>query len=400
MQVFAHFAPSELNPMIIRLEAADRIHQLVEKAIAKYQDQQTIVVLPSLDPTEYAVSPAGGDGEVLRSSRPFRPETNVRSCGLEFPYMLTLTHVGEVQTEHPAAESIVNTSAAGKALLSAEKEAVAKHKARVAELREQRVKEIERRQAEKEKKHFQHCESYEVLRRERLQKDEQAKKEAQQRAATLDQGQSLRQEVENERNSAKEQALLEQHRVTKEAKLKADLERQERARELREQQTREVEEKKRAALAELKAKREAEKEQRLQQRFDSLIANLNDSMERDKKEEEERIESERQQRQANERAVLELRRVEHLEKTRAIGKEAQRTKRHGGETAEAEATKLLELTRREALEQKRVADEENYRRWKDERSKHLESVETQLELQYRSQRSVPSDSDRKTQRSH
>lgn len=392
VQVFADFVPSANNPLLIRLAERDNVEALIAKALDKFQQDESVAVLPSADVGDYAASVAGGDGlPDFRTAAPFPLNAVVRDLGLEFPYMISLVYLDSAaagsreQRGAPlAVRGSLPNAAAHQMLTKQEAEVLERQRREVAAAREEKIKEIERKQREKELRHFQHCESYEVLRREQAEKERHEADQKATLARTVAETRSIVEGVQQDRSQHQKQSVLDEHRRKMHDRIEEEKVRAAEIERHKEEKIQQAAEAKRLAREEVLRRREAERTEHIAAAFDELLADLDSKVDKGRLAAETRLEAERQERVAAQRAKQELRKVAVLEEQRAVEKDAERERR-AAEAAARRAQEDREAAAHQAALKAQQDENSRYLAWRADRERSLEALETQLEVQYRIQ---------------
>lgn len=399
VQMFSAFAPPELRPLLVRVERDATVEECIQASLNKYLQRQPILVLPSDMPSEYALSVAGGDGYPASGSHAFDPRAVLRNVSsLEFPYMICLTFA-------PLAESAASTISEKqqmqntngsqqdkrvvqhKTLSALEKQVLAKEIKEKEQKREENLRIIERRRVDKEREAYQHCESYEVMRREEIQKEAQEKQRLEIERELKEEEEQMRLEAEAEAtsNATKELTLLEKHRVEMAQAVEAEKRHAQQVVQAKEERLqRSLQEKKRLA-DERRQKLAGERNIRMAAAFDELIDKLHTSIDGEKSTETSRLDRERFDRKDVERMETDLRNIASLEERRHAPKDAERESRFRFLVAREDYERSKVFSQTEEQQSAANAEAVRFERWMLEEIKRKEAVVAELELRYRSQ---------------
>ena len=416
MQVFSSFASPELNPLLLRLDKDATVASAIEGALGKYLQHQPLAALPSDMSSDYRMCVAGGDGYPARGAQPFLANSILRNlAGLEFPYMLHVSY-------HPAAAVVATsgTSADGsgvddysaasgkeraplwgsyshKTLSAVEKEALDRRRKEVERKREENLAAIERRRVDAERNAYQHAESYEVYRQERLkneleqQERQRLMQEAKDAALRAAQGSSGAHgsgdgeggNAEEEDAAAQSKRILNQHRIEMQRKVEEDKQRAIEVARYREQRQREQEEKRLQLQREKQRLLKEQQGARMQNAMEEILGKLDSKVMTELDRTQQQLSESRALRKELERTEADLRSIATLETTRNEPKIASRA--HRSEAAE----QTLRL-QQQSLSQQGQADNSNadevkeqYAHWRREQNDKQATLESHLELHYR-----------------
>lgn len=404
VQVYSNFAPAELYPLLVRLEEDATVADCIGATLNKYLQRQPVIVLPSDDRAEYALCAAGGDGYPALGAVAFEMQATLRTISsLEFPFMLCLLYT-PLRDQNPTSvqsSENVNAPANGttqrservsgthKTLSALERQAMAKELKERERIREENLRLIERRRLDKEREAYQHCESYEVMRREELRKEELAKENAELELTLKEQEEQMLREAAAEAARAattetSSKAVLQRHRQEMERAVEEERTRAldvQKAREARlEQQRREREkmlEDKRQCLAK-------ESNYRMSAALDDLIDSLHRNLALDCDSDQGRVAREQFDRKDVERMETDLRNIASLEERRHIPKIAERNFRVNISTSQLQHQAQKEESLTEIERQRDMDEQQKFQQWSVEQDKRKEALVAALELEYRS----------------
>jgi hypothetical protein len=392
VQVFSSFAPKELNPLLLRLENEVSVRGAIQAALNKVLQMQPLAVLPSDNVDDYMMCIADGDGYAKVGSAPFSPQSSLRQIpSLEFPFMIFLGYI-PVKALAAASEDVRQGSqeASKKPLhttLTAAEKKTAEQEKRERELRrEENLKAIERRRLDKEREAFQHCESYEVLRREMAAKRQQAEEEAQLKRRMRDEEDSLRCEAMNDVEKFNEVTRLDKHRQEMQEAVEEEKRRSVELRKAREEQLLQQQLERERLKRERAALLLEEQNSRLSQSLDRLIDDLHQKISLDAKHNVSRLDQEILLRKEIERTESDLRSIALLEDRRHAPKIAERTRRVAGYQKDKQSFAEKELLSRRATEKHSEGEMmQRFSQWQTQQQRLRDATMSQLELQYRSQ---------------
>lgn len=401
VQVFSNFAPPELRPLLVRVERDATVAECIQATINKYLQRQPILVLPSDISAEYALCAAGGDGYPAVGAHAFDPRAVLRNiASLEFPYMISLTFAPlkeeatssatkmdqAAENSGPAVGGSDRRVVQHKTLSALEKQVLAKELKERERIREENLRIIERRRVDKEREAYQHCESYEVMRREALQKEIQEKERLEIEQELKDEEEQMRREAEAEvaSNATKELTLLEKHRAEMAQAVEAEKRRAHDILQAKEERIQRSLAEKQRLVDEKRRQLAAEKNVRMARALDRLIDDLHASVDASSLNETGRLDRERFDRKDVERMESDLRSIASLEERRHAPKDAERESRFLflASREEYERSKLATTAAEE--DGKKQAEAIRFERWMLEEMKRKEAVVAELELEYRS----------------
>lgn len=396
VQVYSRFAPPEARPLLLRLAESATVEDCVTQALRRLATISSIVVVPSENVSDYDLVIADGEG----GAPSFAPRLPFGSVlrevpQLEFPFMVAMVYnsgrnadsapssTGELgHTKNTIASQRSSTH---KTLSVLEKEELDKRQAEIEAVRLENIRAHERKRAEKERKAFQHCESYEVLRREQCEKQRRDEERRQQLADIAAQEAAVRMAVLKEKHEEEKSNVLEEHRKQMEENLAEEKRRQAAAREYREQRLAQVQQEKEAARVDRLRLLAQEKERRMQQTLNTLLTELDDTIAKEREEQEQRLEKDRYTRHTIERTQADLRSIAVLEDRRSI---VMNHKRDGRINASIRTEEERRSREQSALDEtrKEAADEEARRlEWQQKQERQAEVLASRLELMYREQ---------------
>jgi hypothetical protein len=411
VQIFTTFASPELNPMLLRLGRDTTVTAAVEAALAKLLQHQALATLPSDAACDYKMCIAGGDGYPARGSQPFQPLSILRNlAGLEFPYMLHLSYHPAAQgsgsdandeSQQVAAMSGTGGSKDGiplwgshaqqQVLSAEEKESLARRRKEVEKKREENLAAIERRRADEERNAFQHAESYEVYRQEKLKKEqEQAEarrlaEEAKEEALRASQTSKLQggDEDSEEDAAAQSKRVLNQHRLEMLRRVEEEKQRAVEVAKYREQRRLEQEEKRQQMQREKQRLLKEQQGARMDNALQEILSELDSKVGLNRERTEKTFTGAMQRRKELERTEADLRSIATLEAVRNEPKIAARAHRSNMAASNAQL-QLRSASQQGDADTSR--DEELLRereRWRQQQDDKQAMLESHLELHYR-----------------
>lgn len=400
VQIFSNFAPPELRPLLVRLERDATVEDCIQASLNKFMQRQPIMVLPSDIPNEYALSVAGGDGYPAVGSHAFDPRAILRNISaLEFPYMICLTfaplkETASIGTNNSEKQQLQNTAGSAqekrfvqhKTLSALEKQALAKEIKQREQARDENLRIIERRRVDKEREAYQHCESYEVMRREAIQKEEQEKQRLEIERELKEEEEQMRLEAEAEAasNATKEMTLLEKHRAEMAQAVEAEKRHAQLVIQAKEDRLQKSLQEKQRLAEEKRRQLAGERNVRMSSALDQLIDNLHSSIDVSSSVEISRLDRERFERKDVERMEADLRSIASLEERRHAPKDSERESRFRFLVAREDYERTKVFSAIEEEQNQKSAEAVRFERWMLEEIKRKEAVVAQMELEYRS----------------
>jgi hypothetical protein len=390
IQVFVSFAPlPQFQPMLLRVAETATVVEAIDAALSRVQAPEAgNVRLPSAVSTHYALCHALGDGSVDPAYHaPLELQSVIRDAQLQFPYMLTLLHVGgdAKASFGRMSESARNASpsALAKALTAAERDAAAERAAELQRRREENVRKIDDRRTANDVSHFHKAESYELRRREEAAA-RQEKEVAAERAVIAAKIEAEARAKEAEKRATEAQRVeLEGHRKRMQELKDAEAARLEDARRAQAAHEATLAEGKRRAADQRRQELEATKNERMNRALDAIVSDLDVAVERGRDEKSQMAERQFEERAAAARTARELREVQALEAARAEQHAAKRDRRTAEEQLVAERRRLAELAAIEEEERKKDHEASRFDEWRSQQRERLTQVEGELELVYR-----------------
>jgi hypothetical protein len=404
VQIFSNFAPPELRPLLVRLERDATVEECIQASLNKFIQRQPILVLPSDIPAEYALSVAGGDGYPAVGSHAFDPRAILRNISaLEFPFMVCLTFAPLKEaavTSMTGSEKQQLQSTAGsdkrvvqhKTLSALEKQALAKEIKQREQAREENLRIIERRRVDREREAYQHCESYEVMRREAVQKEIQEKQRLEIERELKEEEDQMRLEAEAEAasNATKEMTLLEKHRAEMAQAVEAEKRHAQQVIQAKEERLQKSLQEKQRLADERRRQLAGERNVRMVSALDQLIDNLHESIDVSSSVETSRLDRERFDRKDVERMEADLRNIASLEERRHAPKDSERESRFRFLVAREDYERAKVFSAVDEEQNQKSAEAVRFERWMIEEIKRKEAVVAEMELEYRSREGVSS----------
>eukprot|EP01063_Lacrimia_lanifica_P035340 TRINITY_DN6707_c0_g2_i1.p1 TRINITY_DN6707_c0_g2~~TRINITY_DN6707_c0_g2_i1.p1 ORF type:complete len:418 (+),score=243.43 TRINITY_DN6707_c0_g2_i1:81-1334(+) len=326
------------------------------------------------DPTNWELRPANGDGTPNDEAPPVDLAAELKQQGLQFPYMLTLVARLPGAGEDEVAEEAEGDEAPQRHTI---REFIKMQKQQDSELHTKRMANVakkEEERKERERRHLERCEKYELQRRQALEDAKNAKADAQKRELEAQQRKLLEAQLARERRQEEERQLLAQMKEEADRLGEADLrakalEEQHQAREARLEKQREKKREEKAAAA---AEREVGREGRMDGALGSILSTLHTSIEIDAEEIERQQAREREERMRLHKEHFEKKYIERLERERAAVKDRERHNRLMQERKQQEALERVRQQRLAQQEKNAQEEEQMYLKWKGRRAKMME----------------------------